>query len=190
MNENNFVKRMNWISTGDSFLKEVMIALDANRVSTGNLPIGGATAPTSVTTGVSYAEGEGSRVTFTVPMDYDQDGDRLVLKLHVQPGTSASDWGVTNARTMHRAGSAVDTSTETARAESSTTAAGSESRNVYLSFSGEGNQAGDTIGRLIDVNSASGEVVLVSMSLIYGSSMAMYNNSDRHRDMTATGNSV
>ena len=190
MNEANFVKRINWMATGDSFLRELILPMDANRVTTGNLPFSGSTAPTLVTTGVSYAEGEGSRVTFTVPQDYDQDGDRLVLKLHVQPATSASDWGITNARTMHRAGSAVDTTTETARSESSTTAAGSESRNVYLSMSGESNQPGDTIGRLIDVNSSSGEVVLVSMSLIYGSSFAMFKNADRHRDMNVNGNDV
>lgn len=185
MNEANFVKRIDWIATGDSFLKEMVLPLTALKDDSNSDLIDGGSAPTLVATGTSFADGELAFIDFQIPMDYDVDGDRLVLKLLVQPTGNASDFGVTTAKVLHRPGVAVSSTNGTAKAESSTTSS-SLAREVFLSMSGDSLQPGDHVRRSIDANVNSGEAVIVSQSIIYGSSFAMYDNVDRHRDMNAT----
>lgn len=189
MNEANFVKRIDWIATGDSFLKEMVLPLDAFKVTASGIPIGSATAPTSAVNGVSYNDGDTALLTFMVPMDYDVDGDRLVFKATVVAASDAgtTDMGLTNAQTIWRPGSAADATAATAKAETATATSGLATREVFLSISGGSYQPGDIIRRTVDVNNSStGELMMLAASIVYGSSFAAYNNDDRHRDMNAS----
>lgn len=193
MNEANFVKRMNWIVTGDSFLKERPLESDAFKVTATGAGITAASAPTSVVNGASYNDADTSLLTFMVPMDYDEDGDRMLLKLVVIPGTSTSghtsDIGITSAQSIWRAGAVVDATAATAEAESATDHVTGFTREVYLSLSsGAGSyQAGDMLRRTIDANNSStSELTMIGASIIYGSCFAAYNTDDRHRDVAFT----
>lgn len=191
MNEANFVKRMNWLVTGDSFLKEMRIDTAAIRdiAGTDGIFLTGSTSPLLMANGVQFDEGDTASITFALPMDYDQDGDRLILKFVVVPHTTTShgtDLGVTSAQSINRTGAVPITTAATAKAESNTVATG-EVREVFLSLSGGSYEPGDVIRRVIDVNNASTtEIIVVAVSIIYGSCVAGYNNDDRHRDADAT----
>jgi len=189
MNEANFVKRMNWIATGDTVLREVTKdALKDNRLTSGGLALGNATSPTEEVAGAEYTDGDTSLLTFMLPMDYDSAKDDLVLRFLVQPGSTASDFGVLNTQRRWRAGVVVNSTNGTAAAESATTSSGSLAREVFLSLTVTtgGFEPGDVIQRVLDYNGSGGVATLVGWSVIYGSSVSAYNDDDRHRDMAAT----
>jgi hypothetical protein len=185
MNEANFVKRMNWIATGDVVLREQILPLTAFKDDADSDLIDAGSAPTLVATGVSFADGEVAFFDYYLPMDYDSSADQQVLKFLVQPTGNASDFGVLTTKRRTRPGVAVSATAGTAKAEASTTSA-SLAREVFLSLSGDSHQPGDFIRRSVDANVASGEAVVVAQALIYGSSISAYNDDDRHRNMSFT----
>ena len=184
MNEANFVKRMNWIATGDSFLKEMVLSVVGNLMDdSGPDVLDGASAPELLLDGASFGTGEIALLSFQLPMDYDQDGDRMVLRMLIQPDANASNFDINTTKRFWRAGVVVNTTNGTAKGETSTTSA-SLAREVHLSMSGDSHQPGDSIQRSIVATCTVASIV--ALSIIYGSSFAAYNNDDRHRDMAAS----
>lgn len=185
MNETNLVKRLNWLATGDSFLKENPIPLDAMRVAASGIPIGAGTAPTSIQAGVSFDSTETALLYFTVPMDYDPTGNRLALRFKVTPSANNDTTliGITTAQNLWRHGDAVDATVITASAESAQAAAVT-SREAYAVLDGT-YEPGDTIQVTVSVTCAgTDELVVHSVDLIYGSCLAAHDNEDRNRDIS------
>ena len=195
MNEQNFVKRMNFLATGDFFLAEKEIPLSAVRDATSGLsPFGedggtGSTAitPDAVLDGISFDDGETALLQFTIPMDYEQGKDKIALRLHEVPSANAADTtdlGITTAQSIFRAGAAEITTASTAKAEAATSSVGQLVRENVLDISGRGYQPGDTIQLTLDANNSSTtEIILVGIDLIYGSCVAAYNDDDRFRKL-------
>jgi hypothetical protein len=188
MNEQNLIKNLNRIKTGDSYLAEKELPLVGSVVLTTGVPVGAATAPTAVADGISFDDGDTAFIRFTIPQDYDQDGDRCALRLTEVPSADSSDTtdlGITTAQSIYRAGAAEDTTTSTATAESATASTGQLVRENVLTISSRGFQPGDVVTLTLDGNnSGTTEIILTGASLIYGSTLAAYNDDDRDRDMT------
>lgn len=183
MNESNLIKRLNWIVTGDKFLASRPIALDAMRVTASGIPVGAATAPTSVVTGVQFDDAETALLIFSIPMDYAEGADVCALRFKVTPTSNndTTDIGVTTAQNIWRDGQAVDATASSAETEGAQAAA-TTSREVVLDISGRGYQAGDTVQLTVDVNNAgTAELTVHSIDLIYGSCLAAFNDDDRFR---------
>ncbi len=183
MNEANLVKRFNWLVTGDSYLKEMPLSFSNFLVVSTADVIDAGSAPTLLVNGIGFASGETAHVLFHLPMDYDESGDRMVLKLVVDPDTNVSDFGILTTKITWRPGSAEDTTAGTAKAETSASSAALV-RETFLSMSGDAHKAGDVIQRTVDFNGTVASVL--AASIIYGSSFAAFNNDDRHRDMNAS----
>jgi hypothetical protein len=191
MNENNFVERMNWISTGDFFLREFVLPLGAATVASTGVQPDASSAPTAAVNGVSYDDGNTALLTFMVPMDYDKDGDNMIYKIVGVAATDngTNDMGITSAQTIWRPGAAADATAATAEAESATATSGLATREIFLSLSSGagGYEPGDVLRRTIDANnSGTGEFMMLAHSIIYGSSFAAYNDDDRWRNPAFT----
>lgn len=181
----NFLHRVREIITGDFFMAERSLPLDAVRVAASGIPIGAASAPTSVTTGVSFDDGDTALLTFTVPQDYAESDDKMFLRLHEVPSAAAADTtdlGITTAMSIWRAGAAVDATASTAVAEDATSSASALKRENVLDISGRGFKAGDVVQLTLDANNSSTtELILLGIDLLYGSSFRAYNDDDNDR---------
>jgi len=193
MNEANFVKRMNWIVTGDFVLREILLPSDAVKVTSTGAGITAASAPTSVVTGTSFAGGNTALITFQIPSDYDEAGDNLVLRTLVNPGTTTSghtsDMNLLNTQNIWRSGSAVLATAGTAVTVAAVDHVTVEVREIFMSLTVTtgGYKAGDVVVRTLDVNASStSELILLASSLIYGSSVSFYNDTARFRNMDAS----
>ncbi len=192
MNEANFVKRLNWVATGDNFLRQRHIEQKVAITVTGTGdPILAASAPTNVVKGVSWNDGDTAWLNFEVPLDYDPTGDLLALRIVSIPvaNTNAhtTDIGFTTAQKLWRVGAAEDTTAITAAAETAVDLAGGTlvAREAHLSLSGGGYEPGDVVQLTLDGNNSSTtELITLSMSLIYGGTLAMHDDADRHRDIS------
>lgn len=205
MNEANFVHRIHSFPTGDHYLAERDIPLATIRASNG-LAIGavasavvdatgGVTetvdltfnAPTLVSDGISFDDGETALLSIIIPQDFAVESDKAALRLVVVPSTSASDTtdiGITTAQSIFRAGAAEDATASSAVAEDATSSSGALVREVILDISGRGYKPGDVVKLTLDVNNSSTtELILVGAALIYGSTFRAYNDDDNDRDL-------
>jgi len=188
MNQVNFVQRMNGLATGDMFLREVELPMfSAVRVTSTGAVMTAATAPTLTTAGASFDDSETALLHIDIPMDYAQEKDICALRLHLIPSANAAhttDMGVTTAQSIYRAGAAVDATAATAVAETATASTGLLTREAILDISGSGYKPGDHIVRTLDANnSGTTELILLGVDLIYGGTLAAYNDDDRFRDL-------
>lgn len=181
----NFVKNLRQIVTGDHFMAERAIPLDAVRVAASGAPIGTGSAPTSVTKGISFDDGETALLTFAIPQDYAENKDKCFLRLHEVPSADAADTtdlGITTAQSIFRAGAAVDATASSAVAESATSSSGALVRENVLDISGRGYKPGDIVQLTLDANNSSTtELILLGIDLLYGSVVRAYNDDDADR---------
>ena len=188
MNESNFIKRLNGLVSGDRFLKEKELPLHGHvRASDDYLPLVTGDAPTWVQDGIQFDDGETAFLDFDIPQDYDVGVDACALRLHLMPSADAAhttDMGVTTAQSIYRDGAAVDATVATAVAETATASTGLLTREAILDISGSGYKPGDHIVRTLDANnSGTTELILLGVDLIYGGTLAAYNDDDRFRDL-------
>lgn len=188
MNAGNFLSACNGIITGDKFLREVPLPLQAHiRASNDFMPLKTGDVPTIVTEGIQFDDGETAFLDFTLPMDYDQGLDLCALRLHLVPAADAADttdMGVTTAQALYRAGAAVDNTVRTAVAETAVASTGALVREGVLDLSASGYQPGDHVKLTLDANNSGGtELILLGIDLIYSGDFAAYNDDDRHRDL-------
>lgn len=191
MNEANFVSRISWFATGDSFLAERDLGLTAMRDASTGAPLGvegdATSTPSGGVDGISFDDGETAVLQFAVPLDYDPEGDRLAVRLLVRPSADSSDTtdiGLTAAQHIWRAGEAEDTTAASAVAEDATASDDQLTREVVLDISGGEYQPGDVVQRVLDANnSGTTELVVVGVSLIYGSTLRMYDTAQNERDL-------
>ena len=185
MNEGTFLAQCNGIVNGDKFLREVELALHGHiRASDDYNPLVTGDAPTWVTEGISFADGETVFLDFNVPMDYDKGLDLCGLRLHLEPASTSAnttDMGFTTAQDIHRAGAAVDSTTRTAVAETAVASTGALTREGFLDISGSGYEPGDHIKLTLDANSEGVELILLGIDLVYSGTFAAYNDDDRFR---------
>lgn len=187
MNESNLIQRFNELVTGDRFLREIELPLiSAVRVAATGIPLGSGTAPTLTTAGASFADGETALLHFDVPMDYATNKDTAALRLRLVPAADSADetdLGITTAQSIYRAGVVVDTAVSTAVAETAVASTGALVREAVLDISGRSYQPGDHVILTLDANSDSTELLLLGVDLIYGGTLAAYNDDDRFRDI-------
>ena len=182
----NFLQRFNEIVTGgDTFLREVELPHSAVRVAADGGLIVGATAPTKVAQGISFAGAETADLHFNIPMDYDEGVDICALRLHEVAATDDANTGllgITTAQDIYRAGAAVDATVSDAVAEAAISNAGLLVRENVLDISGRGYKPGDHI-TLVLTCTATTELILLGTDLIYAGDLAAYNDDDRFRDI-------
>ncbi len=188
MNEANFLKRVNAFVTGDGYIKEMELALNGHiRASDDYNPLVTGDAPTWVTEGIQFDDGETAFLDFNIPQDYDTARDICALRLHLLPAADSAfttDMGVTTAQALHRDGAAVDNTTRTAVAETATASTGALVRESVLDLSGSGYQPGDHIKLTLDANNSdSTELILLGIDLLWFGGLAAYNDDDRFRDI-------
>jgi len=188
MNEANLIQRLNDLVTGDMFLREIELPLmSAVRVAADGTPLGGSSAPTLTTAGASFDDGETALLHFDVPMDYAANKGICALRLHLVPAADAAhttDMGVTTAQSIYRAGAAVNATASTAVAETATASTGALVREAILDLSGRSYQPGDHVILTLDANnSGTTELILLGVDLIYGGTLAAYNDDDRARNL-------
>ena len=188
MNQGDFLAQCNGIVTGDKFLREVELSLNGHvRTSNDFLPVGAADAPTWVTEGIQFDDGETAFLDFNIPMDYDQGLDLCALRLHLMPAADAAhttDMGVTTAQDIFRAGAAVDSTVRTAVAETAVASTGKLTREGVLDLSGSGYRPGDHVKLTLDANnSGTTELILLGIDLIYSGDFAAFNDDDRYRNL-------
>lgn len=204
MNEANFIKRVSSFITGDSFLTErplplavvtntsglaigtsVTATVDVSGTATAEPVVFTVVGPTPVAGGISFDDGEQALLTFLIPQDYDEAGDRLALRLVETPSADAADTtdlGITSAQSLWRAGAAVDTTAVAAVAEDATSSSGALTRENILDLSGRGFKPGDVVQLTLDANNSSTtEIILNGIGLIYGSTLRAYNDDDNNR---------
>ena len=185
MNEGNLIKRLSGIISGDRFLMERELPHSAVRVAADGGLIVGATAPTKVAQGISFANGETADLHFNIPQDYDEAVDACALRLHEVAATDDANtglMGITTAQDIYRAGAAVDATASTAVAETAVSNAGLLVRENVLSISGRGYKPGDHITLVLTVT-ATTELILLGADLIYGSCIRGYNEDDHARNI-------
>lgn len=184
MNGVNFLSRLNEIVTGDRFLREIELPFTAVRTAAAGALIG-ATNPTAVAQGISFATGETADLHFNIPMDYDEGVDVCALRLHEVAATDDANTGllgITTAQDIHRAGAAVDATVSTAVAEAAVSNAGLLVRENVLDISGRGYKPGDHI-TLVLTCTVTTELILLGVDLIYAGDVAAFNDDDRFRDI-------
>lgn len=184
MSEGNFIKRLSGIVSGDRFLKEVELPFTAVRVVTTGALIG-ATNPTAVAQGISFATGETADLHFDIPQDYDETVDACALRLHEVAATDDANtglFGITTAQDIHRAGAAVDATVSTAVAEAAVANTGLLVRENVLDISKRGYKPGDHI-TLVLTATVTTELILLGIDLIYGSCIRGYNEDDYARNI-------
>ena len=146
------------------------------------------TAPTAVSVGVSFNDGDTAFLKFTVPQDYDASVDEMALRLIEFPDADSADTtdlGITTAQSLFREGATEDTTTSTAVAEDATSSVDQLVRENVLVISGRGFQPGDVVQLTLDANnSGTTELVLLGAELIYSGMVAAYNDDDRFRDLS------
>lgn len=184
MNEQNFLRQVNDIVTGDYFLREVELPLISSvLVAASGIPVSASTAPTATTAGISFDDSETALLKFTLPFDYDPHVDICEIVLSEVPSADAAhttDLGLTTAQNLYRDGAAVDATAVDAVAEDATASTGALVRENILDISGQGYEPGDVIIRTLDANnSGTTELVLLGAKLRYGSSFVAYNRADR-----------
>ena len=184
----NALSRLNEIVTGDKFLREVELPLGNLRVTANGGIVGTGTAPTSVVIGTSFADGETAHLHFNVPQDYDEGVDICALRLHEVPvadNANTTDLGILAEQDIYRAGAAVDAdpATAVAVAEAATANTGALVRENVLDISGRGYKPGDHVVLVLDANASAGELLLLSIDLIYSGDVAAFNDDDRFRDL-------
>jgi len=178
----NFLSRFQEIVSGDVFLREIELPFTAVRTAAAGALIG-ATTPTAVAQGISFATGETADLHFNIPMDYDESVDICALRLHEVAATDDANTGllgITTAQDIHRAGAAVDATVSTAVAEAATLNTGLLVRENILNISGRGYKPGDHI-TLVLTCTVTTELILLSQDLIYSGDLAAYNDDDRFR---------
>lgn len=178
----NFLSRFQEIVSGDTFLREIELPFTAVRVATTGALIG-ATNPTAVAQGISFATGETADLHFNIPMDYDETVDICALRLHEVAATDDANTGllgITTAQDIHRAGAAVDATVSTAVAEAAVSNAGLLVRENILNISGRGYKPGDHI-TLVLTCTVTTELILLGTDLIYSGDLAAFNDDDRFR---------
>lgn len=175
MNEQNFLKQMQFLVTGDYILAEVELALYSAVRTTGGVPLDGSSAPTAVDDGASFDDGDTADLHFTLPHDYNPTNDICRLVLLEVPSADAAhttDLGITTAQSIFRDGAAEDATVSTAVAEDATASTDQLVREQVIDISGRGYQPGDHIRLLLDGNgNGTTEIILVGLKLRYGSSL-------------------
>jgi len=189
MNEGNFIASLSGIVSGDRFLKEVELPLlGAVRITgDGEVPLDG-TAPSTVATGLSWANGEQAWLHFNIPQDYDEAVDACALRLHEVPAADhadTTDLGILAEQDIYRAGAAVaaDPASAVAVAETAVASTGALVRENVLDISNRGYKPGDHVVLVLDANSDGTELILLGIDLIYGSCIRAYNENDYARDI-------
>jgi len=181
----NFCNRAREIVTGDFFMAERSMPLDAVRVAASGIPIGSGTAPTSVTRGISFDNAETALLTFAIPQDYAETNDKCFLRLREMPSANTgftTDLGITTDQIIFRAGATENATASTAVAEPATSSAGRLVRENVLNISGRGYKAGDTVQLTLDGNNSSvTEIILLGIDLLYGSTFRAGNDDDNNR---------
>ncbi len=141
--------------------------------------------PDVVQDGLSFDDGDIALLQFTVPQDYEQGKDVMALRFHLRPtadSADTTDFGITTAQRITRAGAAIDATVSTARAESAIASTDQLAREFVADLSGRSFQPGDVLQFTLDVNnSGTTELILSGIDLIYGSCLAAYNDDDRFR---------
>ena len=189
MNEVNFVQRMNSLVTGDMFLREVELPmLSAVRVAADGTVMTAATAPTLTTVGASFDDSDTALLHFDIPMDYAQEKDICAIRLHLIPAVAddySTDMGITTAQSIYRAGAVVDSTASTAVAETAVDSTSLLTREAVLDISGRSYQPGDHVVLTLDANNETSgdELILLGVDLIYGGTLAAYNDDDRFCDL-------
>ena len=181
----NFLSRLNEIVSGDRFLREVELPHTAIRVAADGGLIVGATAPTKVAQGISFAGAETADLHFNIPQDYDESVDVCALRLHEVAATDDANTGllgITTAQDIYRAGAAVNAAVSSAVAETAVSNAGLLVRENVLDISGRGYKPGDHI-TLVLTCTATTELILLGIDLIYAGDVAAFNDNDRFRDI-------
>jgi hypothetical protein len=186
MNESNFVKRMNWLATGDTFLAERQLSIADIRLVTTGLDVGNATDPTLEINGIQFDDTDTAHILIQIPQDYAAAADLLALRIKLTPtgANNTTNFGITTAQSFWRDGDAVDATASDAVTEG-LQAAAATTREVFLSLSGRGFEPGDTVLlTFVAVCTGTDELMVHNVSLVYGSCFAAYDNADRHRDIS------
>ncbi len=123
MNEQNFLKQIQFLVTGDYMLKDIELPLMSALRATDGTMLATGTAPTLLDDGISFNDSDTCSLQFTLPHDYDPTNDICRIVLIEIPSADAAhttDIGITTVQSIFRAGSAEDATAGAAVAESAT----------------------------------------------------------------------
>lgn len=186
MSPGNLVSRLSRIATGDSFLVEHQLPLDALRVAASGIPIGSGTAPTSVVKGVSFANSETAILNILIPQDYAENKDELAVRLVSVASADATEttvYSFTTTQTIFRDGAVVDSAARAAVTGATLVGSGPNVHEDVLDLSGSGFKPGDVVQLVLSAAISGGESIVAGLGLIYGSTLRAYNDDDNERAM-------